>query len=122
MGALLRLMLGVGHPARVALAQRTGAAPVWRDSGRVTRSWGSTPRWRRVRRRVLERDGYVCQLRLPGRTGRADEVHHKFGRLRPGKPLGPDDHNPAILQAACRNCNRRVKVPADPPPQPRTVW
>jgi hypothetical protein len=42
MGALLRLMLGVGHPARVALAQRTGAAPVWRDSGRVTRSWGTT--------------------------------------------------------------------------------
>lgn len=88
----------------------------------MARSWGSTPQWRRVRRRVLERDGYVCQLRLPGCEGRASECHHRYGRLRPGQPLGPDDYDPSVLQAACRNCNRRVKVPADPPAQPRTNW
>src|SRR5918995_2036091 len=49
-------------PAGVAVAQRTGAAPVRRDAVRLSRSWGSMPQWRRVRRQVLERDGNLCQL------------------------------------------------------------
>jgi 5-methylcytosine-specific restriction endonuclease McrA len=88
----------------------------------VTRSWGSTPQWRRVRRRVLERDGWVCQLRLEGCQGRADECHHKFGRFRPGQRLGADDYDPSVLVAACRTCNRKVRLPADPPPRPGTAW
>jgi 5-methylcytosine-specific restriction endonuclease McrA len=84
-----------------------------------SRSWarGSTRAWRRVRAAVLERDGYRCQLRLPGCTTAATEVHHTVGREVSG-----DD--PGQLVAACRSCNQRVGDPRrhDPAPRPRTQW
>jgi 5-methylcytosine-specific restriction endonuclease McrA len=88
----------------------------------VNRSWGSTPTWRRIRRQVLDRDGHQCQLRLDGCTGRADEVHHRYGRVTPGQPLNSSDYDPALLVAACQNCNRKIRLPADPPARPRTNW
>lgn len=87
----------------------------------MSRSWvkGSTRAWRRLRRLVLERDGYICQLKIEGVcTGLATHVHHTLGRAITG-----DD--PAYLVAACEACNLHVGDPAkvpDPPPRPRTRW
>lgn len=87
----------------------------------MSRSWakGSTRQWRRTRLAVLRRDGYACQLRLPGVcTGRATHVHHTQGRA-----LTADD--PAYLQASCQACNLATGDPtrhADPPPRPVTSW
>lgn len=55
-----------------------------------------TRRWRRLRRRILERDGYRC--RACGRPGRL-EVDH----VVPVSRGGGDD--PANLQALCRTCH-----------------
>jgi 5-methylcytosine-specific restriction endonuclease McrA len=92
------------------------------------RAWqgGSTRAWRRLRRQVLERDGYRCQIRLPpwgpGTDQRcaitADCVHHTRGRATTG-----DD--PTYLQAACTPCNLRIGDPTrhtEPEPQPMTKW
>jgi 5-methylcytosine-specific restriction endonuclease McrA len=86
--------------------------------GRPSAGWpsGSTRAWRRVRARVLDRDGHTCRLRLPGCTGRATHVHHVIG-----KQYGDDE---AQLVAACEACNLTTGDPErhDPPPRPRTEW
>lgn len=79
---------------------------------------GSTRAWRRTRRQVLARDGFLCQLRLEGCTTTATHVHHTHGRTTTG-----DD--PAHLVAACAHCNLKVGDPTqhpDPAPRPRTRW
>jgi len=87
----------------------------------MSRSWagGSTRAWRRLRIRILYRDGYACRLRIPGVcTGLATHVHHTLGREVTG-----DD--PAHLVAACAPCNLATGDPSktpDPPPRPRTRW
>lgn len=88
----------------------------------MSRSWakGSTRRWRAIRRRVLVRDGYRCQLRIESVcTGMATTVHHVKGRRVTG-----DD--PEHLVAACRPCNLHVGDPTrqshDPKPRPRSSW
>lgn len=90
-----------------------------------SRSWpnGSSPAWRRVRRRVLDRDGQRCQLRMAGCTTIATHVHHTRDRAEVG-----DD--PRYLLAACSPCNHRAGSPAgkatrpgaDPPPRPLAWW
>lgn len=58
-------------------------------------------RWRMVRRAVLERDGLVCQVRLPGCLGFATCVDHIV-------PLAVDSsraQDMSNLRAACRHCN-----------------
>lgn len=88
----------------------------------MSRSWakGSTRAWRRTRALVLQRDGYQCQLQIPGVcTTRATHVHHTKGRAITG-----DD--PAHLVAACAPCNLQVGDPTtrrhDPPPRPTSKW
>lgn len=86
----------------------------------MSRNWanGSTPGWRRTRAMVLQRDNWTCQLRQPGCTTRATQVHHTLGRAITG-----DD--PVHLVAACRNCNLKVGDPTkqpDPQPRPVTRW
>ncbi|HWO71207.1 MAG TPA: HNH endonuclease signature motif containing protein [Actinomycetota bacterium] len=61
----------------------------------------STPRWRKLREFVLERDGWRCQIRLPGCEGEAREVDH----IRPLE-LGGPAWDPGNLRAACSYCNR----------------
>lgn len=86
----------------------------------MSKAWenGSTPAWRKIRLDVLIRDGYQCQLRLDGCTGRADQVHHTLGRAVTGD-------NPEFLVAACRTCNLKVGDPTrqpDPAPRPAARW
>jgi hypothetical protein len=73
----------------------------------VSHNWkgGSTYQWRKkVRPFVLARDGYRCQLKVPGVcTGVAEHVHHTLG-----KAYGDD---PAYLVAACAKCNYAIGDP-----------
>jgi 5-methylcytosine-specific restriction endonuclease McrA len=68
-----------------------------RDSSMSIRA----PRWEATRRRILERDGYVCQIRLPGCTRVATTVDHIVPRAMGG------GHEDALLRAACNACNSR---------------
>ena len=61
----------------------------------------STNVWRTLRRRVLVRDGQLCQLRLPGCTVTATEVHHLDPPSEGGAQYPPADR----LQASCKHCN-----------------
>lgn len=68
--------------------------------------------WQRIRKQVLERDQYLCQIRYPGCTRRATQVDHIY----PVAEHGPT-FDPALLRAACRHCNnaRNRKNPIPPP-------
>jgi hypothetical protein len=56
--------------------------------------------WRRVRKVVLERDGYLCRVRLPGCTGQATQCDHIISVDDGGSWF--DEGN---LRAACAHCN-----------------
>jgi len=88
----------------------------------MSRSWqnGSTAGWRKLRARILQRDAYLCQLKLPDVcTTVARCVHHTKGRSITG-----DD--PRHLVAACIACNLAVGDPTrrqhDPDPRPISKW
>ena len=67
----------------------------WAGSDRRSR----LPRnWAAIRKRVLDRDGHRCQLRLPGCTVVATEVDHRVA--------GIDDHRESSLQSACNHCHK----------------
>lgn len=61
-----------------------------------------TARWRRVRKMVLQRDGYRCMAQLPGCTGTADAVDHIIS-LEDGGDRNP--YSPMALRAICTHCN-----------------
>lgn len=65
----------------------------WHGSDRRSRLPGD---WATRRRRVLKRDGWLCQLRSPGCTMVATEVDH----IEPG-----DDHALTNLRATCSPCH-----------------
>lgn len=88
---------------------------------------GSSRRWRRIRRIVLARDGYRCQLQLLGVCLIAaplvgGHAHHMHGKAKcPGCAADMLSH----LQAACAPCNLKTGEPqvrGDPPCQPMTRW
>lgn len=88
----------------------------------MSRSWkgGSTTRWRKIRAKVLARDNYLCQIRIPGVcTQHATHVHHTKGKAITGD-------NPNFLVASCQACNLHIGDPTqqkhDPKPQPRSNW
>jgi len=56
--------------------------------------------WHATSKRVLERDNFVCQIRLPGCTHRATVADHIVEREDGGADLELTN-----LQAACRRCN-----------------
>ena len=61
----------------------------------------STSAWQKTRKAILQRDGYICQIRGPRCTGRADSVHHILpSSQRPDLFFASDN-----LQASCRTCN-----------------
>jgi 5-methylcytosine-specific restriction endonuclease McrA len=55
--------------------------------------------WARISALVLKRDGYECQLGLPGCTGRATTADHVIPRAQGGTATLDN------LQASCRHCN-----------------
>lgn len=52
-----------------------------------------------IRRRVFSRDGYICQVRGPDCTGKAEEVDHIVPQALGGV------HDDSNLRASCRVCN-----------------
>lgn len=88
-----------------------------RGSGSKGWAGGSTRAHRRARADVLARDGWRCQIQLPGCTTLASQAHHTLGKTVTG-----DD--PAHMVAACHHCNNKVGDPrrTDPVPSSRTRW
>lgn len=81
------------------------------------RPGGTSGAWRRLRREILERDGYRCRVRLHGVcTTVATHVHHTHG-------LAVTGDDPRYLVASCAACNLKIGKPkGDPPPRGRTAW
>ncbi len=77
---------------------------------------GSTRRWRAIRKRVLDRDGWRCQVQLPGCQTIADCVHHLDGKAA--------GDNPDRCVASCTPCNLTIGDPGgqDPEHVQRTAW
>jgi 5-methylcytosine-specific restriction endonuclease McrA len=78
------------------------------------RDSGSTRQWRKIRERILRRDGYICQY-----CGQeADTVDHVIPRRLNG--LDTEDN----LVSSCRKCNLskggRFFVRQRTPPTPRS--
>lgn len=83
-----------------------------------------TAAYRRARHECLKRARWRCEIRIEGVCiGTASEADHAAGIA--SDPL----HK--TLRAACKPCHRYMtqkqsnagrKGPADPKPQPRTVW
>jgi 5-methylcytosine-specific restriction endonuclease McrA len=67
-------------------------------------------RWQKVRLAVLERDGWTCQLRYEGCTGRAEEVDHIIPRQFGGPMFDPDN-----LRAVCATCHDQRRYRYRPP-------
>jgi len=57
-------------------------------------------RWKIIRHAALVRDGYQCQLRLPGCTSVATQGDHIIGLEDNGQPFQLNN-----VQAACGHCN-----------------
>jgi 5-methylcytosine-specific restriction enzyme A len=75
------------------------------------RQFYHTAQWRDLRDAVLERDGYVCQVKLFG----CDRVAVIADHITP-RPKGVVGFNPAFdrlgnLRACCRACHPRLGVP-----------
>ena len=68
----------------------------------MRRGWDKVNRgrWQKVRLTILERDGYLCQIQLPGCTIHATQVDH-IRRLDDGGMV----YEPLNLRAACAKCN-----------------
>lgn len=66
---------------------------------RQRRLYGSR-KWDRVRAHVLERDGYLCQVKLKRCRVKANTVDHI---VRPEE--GGAEYDEANLRASCRSCN-----------------
>lgn len=95
----------------------------------MSKAWdkGSTSAWRKVRALVLRRDGYLCQLRVPGVCTvaaplRGGHAHHIHGRA--GGCAGCAADLPSHIVAACAACNLATgePAPADPPNRSVTQW
>ena len=86
------------------------------QSYKVHRHLYRTPRWRRLRKLIFDRDGWKC-VRC-GKHGRM-EADHK-------QPItkGGDFWNPGNIQTLCSNCHRsKTAIDHYGPPDPkRTAW
>ena len=76
----------------------------------------NTPRWRRLRLFVFDRDGWRC--RSCGRPGRLECDH-----VRPVSQ-GGDEWDPSNLQTQCRPCHfAKTRAERTPAPDPeREAW
>lgn len=75
----------------------------WRGPRTRSSHTTSTTEWKRLRRTILERDRYQCQIRYEGICiGHANQVDHVINTAAGGAPL-----DPANCTAACAPCNAR---------------
>lgn len=90
----------------------------------MSKAWakGSTPAWRRIRKRILDENLRTnqgrCTLQIEGVcTGQANTAHHVLGRAVTG-----DD--PSYLVAACMACNLKIGEPkrSSPPHRRVSTW
>ncbi len=61
----------------------------------------STARWQKLRRYILERDGWICQVQKPGCTMRATTCDHIYPASTHPELFWAEQN----LRAACRKCN-----------------
>lgn len=66
----------------------------------MTKATYRDPRWRKVRRLVLDRDRHLCQIKRSKCTTKATEVDHIVAVADGGAQF-----DPANLRAACKSCN-----------------
>lgn len=88
----------------------------------MSKGWsgGSTTRWRTLRAYVLERDGYLCRVGLPGCTEVAPLRGGHVDHIVPKDMGGTDEES--NLRASCATCNlSRKKARPEPEPDPRPV-
>ncbi len=90
------------------LTRLTGIAPRLDTSSakippKTADAYYHTPAWRDLREQCLVRDGFVCQLALPGCTHTATIADHIISRNNGGA----DDLS--NLRAVCRPCDNRLK-------------
>ena len=57
-------------------------------------------RWATIRKKILERDRYICQIQAPGCTIAANQVDHIIPVSKGGAW-----HDPNNLRASCPRCN-----------------
>ena len=85
----------------------------WPTTSRQSRGYGAE--WDRVRKAVLERDGYLCRCRhckAEGRTTLATEVDHVVSKAeakRRGWAQRQTD-DPSNLQAINSDCHKRKTI------------
>ena len=60
-------------------------------------------RWPTIRKQILRRDGYHCQIGLPGCTENATTVDH----ITP-VAWGGEWYEPSNLRASCASCNTNL--------------
>lgn len=82
----------------------------WQGERTASSTVTSTNAWKQLRRQVLERDRYQCQLQFPGIcTGYATVVDKKQAAARrPDLALDPGN-----AQAACQACNDHKALTTD---------
>lgn len=94
-------------PRATSICGQVGCPQIATNGGRCDehqrQAWAGSDRratlprnWATITRRILDRDGYRCQIRDPGCTLLATEVDHIDDR---------DDHRPANLRGACHPCH-----------------
>ena len=69
--------------------------------------------WKKKRRRVLDRDGWICQLcgadlRSPDVTASVDHVDPVVELMDEGSNVTPDAIPMDRLRALCKSCNSRL--------------
>ena len=95
---------------------RAGYHPSMPDRGGTLKDQGfyKRPAWRRIRLQALQRDHYICQLRLSPRcTEIATEVHH-IKELEDHPELGLCLDN---LTSCCWYCHEETKTKKSKPKQ-----
>ena len=88
---------------------RAGYHPAMPDRGGTLKEQGfyKTPAWRKIRLQALQRDHYICQLRLSSHcTGIATEVYH-IQELESRPDLGLSLDN---LTSCCWYCHEETKT------------
>jgi 5-methylcytosine-specific restriction endonuclease McrA len=96
---MMRLRACIGHGA--VDCPRCGRGKAWAKKPPAN-AYAYKGDWSERRLRVLERDGYACQLRYPGCLGRGSQVDHIV------QPEAGGTDSLENLRAVCRKCHARL--------------